>query len=111
VELRQIEPTLKLKMERLQSDAATASPSRPIIQNTLASRTLIALPGEVFVWRRRVSLPGRQAPATRKRQVTLWNYLSFRRESVADEPSLRTFFRARFRAKALFTRRFSPGFR
>jgi len=49
VELRQIERTLKLKMERLQSDTATVSPSRRMIQNTLASRTLTALPGEVFV--------------------------------------------------------------
>jgi len=49
LELRQIERTLKLKIERLQSDPATAEPSRRIIQNTLASRTLTALPGEVFV--------------------------------------------------------------
>jgi len=49
LELRQIERTLKLKMERLQSDREMAGPSRRIIQNTLASRTLTALPGEVFV--------------------------------------------------------------
>jgi len=49
LELRQIERTLKLKMERLQSDAATAGSSRRMIKNTLASRTLTALPGEVFV--------------------------------------------------------------
>jgi ATP-dependent RNA helicase RhlE len=49
LELRQIERTLKLKMERLQSDTATAGASRRMIQNTLASRTLTALPGEVFV--------------------------------------------------------------
>jgi ATP-dependent RNA helicase RhlE len=49
LELRQIERTLKLKMERLQSDTTTALPSGRIIQNTLASRTLTALPGEVFV--------------------------------------------------------------
>ena len=49
VELRQIERTLKLKMERLQSDTATAEPSRRMVQNTLASRTLTAMPGEVFV--------------------------------------------------------------
>jgi len=49
LELRQIERTLKLKMERLQSDTTTAGPSRRIIQNTLASRTLTAMPGEVFV--------------------------------------------------------------
>ena len=47
--LRQIERTLKLKMERLQSGTSPAEPSRPMIQNTLASRTLTALPGEVFV--------------------------------------------------------------
>ena len=34
-----------------------------------------------------------------------------RRESFANEPSLRFFFRARFRAKACFTRRLSPGFK
>src|SRR5246127_5156931 len=45
LELRQIERTLKLKMERLQSDTTKASPSRRMIQNTLASRTLTALPG------------------------------------------------------------------
>jgi ATP-dependent RNA helicase RhlE len=49
LELRQIERTLKLKMERLQSGTATVSPSQRMIQNTLASRTLTALPGEVFV--------------------------------------------------------------
>jgi ATP-dependent RNA helicase RhlE len=49
LELRQIERTLKLKMERLQTDAETAGPPRRMIQNTLASRTLTALPGEVFV--------------------------------------------------------------
>jgi ATP-dependent RNA helicase RhlE len=49
LELRQIERTLKLKMERLQWDTATAGASRRMIQNTLASRTLTALPGEVFV--------------------------------------------------------------
>jgi len=49
LELRQIERTLKLKMERLQSDTSTARESRRTIQNTLASRTLTALPGEVFV--------------------------------------------------------------
>ncbi|HET7205905.1 MAG TPA: DEAD/DEAH box helicase [Terriglobales bacterium] len=48
LELLQIERTLKLKIERLQSDR-TAAPLRRVIQNTLASRTLTALPGEVFV--------------------------------------------------------------
>jgi ATP-dependent RNA helicase RhlE len=49
LELRQIERTLKLKMERKQTEMATDAPPRPTIQNTLASRTLTALPGEVFV--------------------------------------------------------------
>jgi ATP-dependent RNA helicase RhlE len=48
LQLRQIERTLKLKMERLHTDKAMAEPPR-MIQNTLASRTLTALPGEVFV--------------------------------------------------------------
>ncbi|HEY1462984.1 MAG TPA: DEAD/DEAH box helicase [Terriglobales bacterium] len=47
LELRQIERTLKLKIERKQT--TVAAPPRRIIQNTLASRTLSALPGEVFV--------------------------------------------------------------
>jgi len=49
LELRQIERTLKLRIERLQTDTATAGPPRHVIQNTLASRTLTTLPGEVFV--------------------------------------------------------------
>ena len=49
LELRQIERTLKLKIERLQPDTAIAGPPKRVIQNTLASRTLTALPGEVFV--------------------------------------------------------------
>jgi ATP-dependent RNA helicase RhlE len=49
LELRQIERALKLKMERMQTDTPTAGPPRRLIQNTLASRTLTALPGEVFV--------------------------------------------------------------
>jgi len=49
LELRQIERTLKLKIERLQTEMATDAPPRRMIQNTLASRTLTALPGEVFV--------------------------------------------------------------
>jgi ATP-dependent RNA helicase RhlE len=49
LELRQIERSLKLKIERVQPTVETAMPSRPAIQNTLASRTLTALPGEVFV--------------------------------------------------------------
>jgi ATP-dependent RNA helicase RhlE len=49
LELRQIERTLKLKIERLPSDRSRTDPSPRMIQNTLASRTLTALPGEVFV--------------------------------------------------------------
>ena len=49
MELRQIERTLKLKMERMQTDTANAGLPKRMIQNTLASRTLTALPGEVFV--------------------------------------------------------------
>lgn len=49
LELRQIERTLQLKIERKQTDAVPAGPRMPMIQNTLASRTLTALPGEVFV--------------------------------------------------------------
>jgi len=49
LELRQIERALKLKIERLKADAMEAAMPRRMIQNTLASRTLTALPGEVFV--------------------------------------------------------------
>ena len=49
MELRQIERTLELKMERLPRDTAMPGPPRRMIQNTLARRTLTALPGEVFV--------------------------------------------------------------
>ncbi|HTW59964.1 MAG TPA: DEAD/DEAH box helicase [Terriglobales bacterium] len=49
VELRSIERTLKLRIERRQSDAVSAAPPRRMVENTLASRTLTALPGEVFV--------------------------------------------------------------
>jgi ATP-dependent RNA helicase RhlE len=49
MELRQIERMLKLKIERRQIDSAAWEQPRPVIQNTLASRTLTALPGEVFV--------------------------------------------------------------
>ena len=48
IELRNIERTLKLKIERKQIDAAAEQPRR-FVENTLASRTLTALPGEVFV--------------------------------------------------------------
>jgi ATP-dependent RNA helicase RhlE len=46
--LRNIERTLKLRIERGQLDGNAGRPER-FVQNTLASRTLTALPGEVFV--------------------------------------------------------------
>jgi ATP-dependent RNA helicase RhlE len=49
LELRHIERALKLRIERVQIDASAPAQPRRIIQNTLASRTLTALPGEVFV--------------------------------------------------------------
>ncbi len=49
LELRNIERALKLRIERMQIDAGASAAPRRIIQNTLASRTLTALPGEVFV--------------------------------------------------------------
>src|SRR3984957_5547019 len=49
LELRQIERTLQLRIERLEIDSAEYDRPRRIVQNTLASRTLIKLPGEVFV--------------------------------------------------------------
>lgn len=49
IELRQIERALKLKIERLQMGAEMPGPPPRLIQNTLASRTLTALPGEIFV--------------------------------------------------------------
>src|ERR1700757_2905385 len=49
IELRQIERTLKLRIERKQAAPLDADRPRPLVQNTLASRTLTALPGEVFV--------------------------------------------------------------
>jgi ATP-dependent RNA helicase RhlE len=49
VELRNIERTLKLKIERLQKDQSAEAQPKRLVQNTLASRTLTALPGEVFV--------------------------------------------------------------
>jgi ATP-dependent RNA helicase RhlE len=49
VELRNIERTLKLRIERMQMDPSGAPQPRRHIQNTLASRTLTKLPGEVFV--------------------------------------------------------------
>lgn len=49
LELRQIERSLQLRIERKQLDPAAELQPRRTIQNTLASRTLTALPGEVFV--------------------------------------------------------------
>jgi ATP-dependent RNA helicase RhlE len=49
VELRQIERALKLRIERRQLDAPGMEQPRRMVQNTLASRTLTALPGEIFV--------------------------------------------------------------
>ena len=49
LELRQIERTLKLKIERKSVDPATSDRPKRVVQNTLQSRTLSALPGEVFV--------------------------------------------------------------
>ena len=48
LDLRNIERTLQLRMERSQLNSSEKMPKR-LIQNTLASRTLTALPGEVFV--------------------------------------------------------------
>ncbi|MFY9906331.1 MAG: DEAD/DEAH box helicase [Terriglobales bacterium] len=49
--LRDIERTLKLRIERKQVNASASENAQPkrFVQNTLASRTLTALPGEVFV--------------------------------------------------------------
>ncbi len=51
LDLRNIERTLKLRIERKQLNASASANDRPkrFVQNTLASRTLTALPGEVFV--------------------------------------------------------------
>jgi ATP-dependent RNA helicase RhlE len=48
VELRQIERALKLRIERKEADALDVQMPKRIVQNTLATRTLTALPGEVF---------------------------------------------------------------
>jgi len=48
IELRHIERVLKLKIERKQVDWANAERSEHVVQNTLASRTLTRLPGEIF---------------------------------------------------------------
>lgn len=49
LELRHIERTLQLRIERKQIDPSAAEQPRRLVQNTLVSRTLTALPGEVFV--------------------------------------------------------------
>jgi len=48
-DLRSIERTLQLRIERKQFDVGASELSGRAVQNTLASRTLTALPGEVFV--------------------------------------------------------------
>lgn len=48
LELRNIERVLKLRIERMQINSSAEDVPRRIIQNTLTSRTLTALPGEVF---------------------------------------------------------------
>jgi ATP-dependent RNA helicase RhlE len=49
LELKSIERKLQLRIERTQLDGSVPARPKPVIQNTLASRTLTALPGEVFV--------------------------------------------------------------
>jgi ATP-dependent RNA helicase RhlE len=49
MELKTIERKLQLRIERMQLDGSGSSRPKPVVQNTLASRTLTALPGEVFV--------------------------------------------------------------
>ena len=49
MELRQIERTLKLRIERKRLNTCDGGQHQRLVQNTLASRTLTALPGEVFV--------------------------------------------------------------
>jgi ATP-dependent RNA helicase RhlE len=48
IELRHIERALKLRIERKQVDRSNPDRPAPIVQNTLASRTLTKLPGEIF---------------------------------------------------------------
>jgi ATP-dependent RNA helicase RhlE len=48
IELRHIERALKLRIERKQVNWAIADRRQNAVQNTLASRTLTKLPGEVF---------------------------------------------------------------
>ncbi len=49
LELRTIERALKLRIERMKFDASSPELPQRIIKNTLPSRTLSRLPGEVFV--------------------------------------------------------------
>ena len=49
LELRQIERTLRLRIERTELNPSAAQRPKRFIENTLATRTLTALPGEVFV--------------------------------------------------------------
>jgi ATP-dependent RNA helicase RhlE len=49
IELRDIERTLKLRIERRRVNVFESELPRRSIQNTLTTRTLVALPGEVFV--------------------------------------------------------------
>jgi ATP-dependent RNA helicase RhlE len=49
MELRQIERTLQLPIDRRQLDPSGGDQAKRLVQKTLASRTLTALPGEVFV--------------------------------------------------------------
>jgi ATP-dependent RNA helicase RhlE len=48
IELRHIERALKLRIERKQMDWNNAGRSEHVVQNTLVSRTLTRLPGEIF---------------------------------------------------------------
>jgi ATP-dependent RNA helicase RhlE len=48
IELRHIERALKLRIERKQVDWSSAEKPVHVVQNTLASRTLTRLPGEIF---------------------------------------------------------------
>jgi len=49
LELRSIERKLQLRIERMQLDKSGPQRAQRVVENTLASRTLTALPGEVFV--------------------------------------------------------------
>jgi hypothetical protein len=99
--------TLKLKMERMQSNMpAEANDSQ---HASLANFDRLAGRGicvESQIW-----LPRRQAPVPASVRLLSGIMHYSRRGSFVGEPSFRTFFRARFRAKACFTRRFSPGFK